>query len=30
MVKSLSCKDPKKMDNYPHETPYIREYKVKE
>ena len=30
MVKSLSCKDPDKIDNYPHETPYIREYEVEE
>ncbi len=30
MVKNLSCKDPKKIDNYPHETPYINEYKLKE
>lgn len=28
IVKSLSCKDPKKIDNYPHETPYIQEYEV--
>jgi len=25
MVKNLSCKDPKSIDNYPHETPYIHE-----
>lgn len=30
MVKSLSCKDPKKIDNYPHETPYIQAYDVEE
>ena len=30
IVKNLSCKDPDKIDNYPHETPYIREYEVKE
>jgi len=29
MVKNLSCTDPKKIDNYPHETPYINEYKLK-
>lgn len=29
MVKSLSCKDPAKIDNYPHETPYIRQMEVK-
>ncbi len=28
IVASLSCKDPKKIDNYPHETPYIRECKL--
>ncbi|MFZ3077492.1 MAG: hypothetical protein WA139_03495 [Candidatus Aenigmatarchaeota archaeon] len=30
MVKSLECEDPKKIDNYPHDTPYIREWEVKE
>ncbi len=30
MVKNLSCKNPDKMDNYPHETPYIHEYEVRE
>lgn len=30
MVKNLSCEDPKKIDNYPHETPYIHEYEVEE
>ena len=25
IVNNLSCRDPKKIDNYPHETPYIRE-----
>lgn len=30
MVKNLSCKDPKKIDNYPHETPYINEDKLEE
>ncbi len=30
MVKKLSCKDPKKIDNYPHETPYIWEQEVEE
>jgi len=29
MIKNLSCKDPEKIDNYPHETPYIQEYEVK-
>ena len=29
MVDNLSCKDPEKIDNYPHETPYIQEYEVK-
>jgi len=23
MIKNLSCKDPDKIDNYPHETPHI-------
>lgn len=30
LVKNLSCEDPDKIDNYPWETPYIREYEVKE
>src|SRR3989338_1293803 len=30
IVKSLSCEDPKKIDNYPHETPYIIEYTIEE
>ncbi|MEK6887771.1 MAG: hypothetical protein AABX14_02380 [Candidatus Aenigmatarchaeota archaeon] len=30
MVKNLSCKDPDKIDNYPHETPYIEERTVNE
>ena len=30
IVKNLSCKDPNKIDNYPHGTPYIQEYEVKE
>jgi len=28
MVKNLSCKDPEKIDNYPHETPYIRQMEI--
>lgn len=28
IIKNLSCKDPEKIDNYPHETPYIQEYDV--
>ena len=30
MVENLSCEDPEKIDNYPHETPNIREYEVEE
>ena len=30
MIKNLKCKDPKKMDNFPQETPYIDEHEVKE
>ena len=30
IIRSLSCKDPKKIDNYPHETPYIQEHDVEE
>lgn len=29
IIKNLSCKNPEKIDNYPHETPYIREYELK-
>ncbi|MBS3096762.1 hypothetical protein J4480_04955 [Candidatus Woesearchaeota archaeon] len=25
IISNLSCEDPKKIDNYPHETPYIRD-----
>ncbi len=30
IIKNLSCEDPEKIDNYPHETPYISEYEVKD
>jgi hypothetical protein len=30
MIKNLSCKDPKKIDNFPHETPYIIDYDLEE
>jgi len=30
MAKNLQCKDPRKIDNYPHETPYIQEWEVGE
>ena len=30
IVKNLSCKDPEKIDNSPHETPYIQEWDVEE
>jgi hypothetical protein len=30
IVRGLSCEDPKKIDNYPHETPYIIEYEVED
>jgi hypothetical protein len=29
MIKNLSEEDPEKIDNYPHETPYIREIELK-
>jgi len=29
MVKSLSCKDPEKIDNFPHDTPYIEEKELR-
>lgn len=29
-VKKLSCEDPEKIDNYPHKTPYLRAYEVRE
>lgn len=30
IVDNLSCEDPNRIDNYPHETPYIQEYDVEE
>lgn len=30
MIKQLSCKDPRKIDNYPHDTPYIHEHEIVE
>ena len=30
MVKNLECEDPDKIDNYPHDTPYIHEWDVEE
>ena len=30
MVKNLSCEDPKVIDNYPHETPYIYEEELED
>ena len=30
IIKNLSCEDPEKINNSPHETPYIREWEVKE
>lgn len=30
MVKNLSCTDPKKIDNYPQETPYIQEKEIQD
>ena len=30
MIKNLSCEDPEKIDNYPHETPYIHQYEIVE
>ena len=30
IVRNLSCKDPKKMENYPQDTPYLKEYDVDE
>ena len=30
MVKNLSCKDSEKIDNGPHETPYILEWDLEE
>lgn len=29
-IKALQCKDPKKIDNYPHETPQIWKYDLEE
>ena len=30
IVNNLSCKDPEKINNSPHETPYIREWDLEE
>ena len=30
IVKNLSCEDPEKINNFPHETPYIEEREVVE
>jgi len=30
MIKNLSCTDPKRVDNYPHETPRILSMKLEE
>lgn len=27
-IDKLHCEDPEKIDNYPHETPYIEKWKV--
>jgi len=29
MIKNLSCEDPEKVNNYPQDTPYIKEQEVK-
>lgn len=30
IAKNLSCTDPKKIDNYPQETPYIQEREIQD
>ena len=30
IIEKLSCEDPEKIDNYPHETPYIQKYEIKD
>jgi len=30
IIKNLSCSKQEEIDNYPHETPYIQEYELKE
>lgn len=30
MIKHLSCTDPKKINNYPHNTPYIEKHEVQD
>jgi len=30
IIENLSCEDPEKIDNYPHETPYIQEIDLEE
>ena len=29
-ILNLSCQDPEKIDNYPHETPYIKIYELED
>ena len=29
-IEALQCEDPKKIDNYPHDTPQIWEYELEE
>jgi len=30
MIEKLSCEDPKKIDNYPQETPYIHKEEIED
>ncbi|MBU2522952.1 MAG: hypothetical protein KKE23_01525 [Nanoarchaeota archaeon] len=30
IIEKLSCEDPEKIDNYPHETPYIHKEEIEE
>lgn len=30
MIEKLSCEDPKKIDNYPQDTPYVREQEIED
>ena len=30
MIKKLSCEDPKKINNFPHATPYLQEFDLEE
>lgn len=30
LIENLSCENPEEIDNYPHDTPYIRKFNLEE